>query len=186
MFSTKQLTDRNSNSVKAARKQYCKEQLEDTCRLEKIFIDECGFNFHLHRTRGRSIVGPNAVITMRTQRGLNQSLIAATSKSGLIHYRTVVKGINSELFQSFLGEVSSLIGEENPASFIFDNCRSHLNATGLFQNHHTKRLPPYSPFLNPIEEMFSFLKTHIRSKLAAHSDFHLQLNSSAKIEWLRN
>ena len=75
MFSTKQLTvclaDRNSNSVKAARKRYCKEQLEDTRRLEKIFIDECGFNFHLHRTRGRSIVGPNAVITMRTQRGLN-------------------------------------------------------------------------------------------------------------------
>ena len=122
---------------------------------------------------------------MPTQRGLNLSLIAAMSKSGLIHYRTVVKGINSELFQSFLGKVSSLIGEENPASF-FDNCRSHLNATGLFQSHHTKRLPPYSSFLNPIEEMFSFLKTRIPSKLAAHSDFHLQLNSSAKIEWLRN
>ena len=103
--------------------------MEDTRRFKKIFIDECGFNFHLHGTRGRSIV-----ITMPTQRGLNLSLIAAMSKSSLIHYRTVVKGINSELFQSFLGEVSSLIGEENPASFIFDNCRSHLNATGLFQS----------------------------------------------------
>ena len=37
------LSDRNSNSAKAAGKKYCKERLENSRRLENIFIDECGF-----------------------------------------------------------------------------------------------------------------------------------------------
>ena len=42
-----------------------------------------------------------------------------------------------------------------------DNCRIHYSVV----THELRYLPPYSPFLNPIESFFSQLKDGIKSRL---------------------
>ena len=48
---------------------------------------------------------------------------------------------------------------------IMDNAPVHNDIQNMFPNREIVYLPKYSPFLNPIENVFSVLKTHIKRKL---------------------
>ena len=81
--------------------------------------------------------------------------------------------MNKQRFAEFLQSLSAVIGEDEEVTVLFDNAPSHLgveNAVTLPRLHHVKRLPPYSPFLNPIENVFSVLKAHVKQHMAAQQD----------------
>jgi len=188
LFTTKNLTvipeDRNSVRIKLIRKEYCTNDLENTNKGLEVFIDESGFNFHSHRTRGRSIAGTTAVQTVQTQKGSNISLLAAMSSEGVLHRRVVKGSVTKDIFECFLHELSGVIGNDTDSTFIFDNCRCHFGVQSPFNNHKIERIPPYSPFLNPIEEMFSNIKRQIRDCLS--EDFN-ELANFSRVEreaWL--
>ena len=82
-----------------------------------------------------------------------------------------IGGVKADDFQQFLDEVSELFGDENKVTYFYDNCRAHLSATTICPNHALIRLPPYSPFLNPIEEAFSFLKNFVRYEMVGNVDY---------------
>ena len=52
-------------------------------------------------------------------------------------------------------------GQDQLICFIFDNASCHNDARDnncRYESHRTKMLPPWSPFLNPIEECFAKCK----------------------------
>ena len=134
-----------------------------------VYIDEMGVNCSMRSRFGRSHVGttPRKVVT--TIRSQNISVCASVSKTGMLHYKTVVGSYNTQLFIDFVQELLIKMKEDYGLSnktFILDNCSIHKNASikDLLEvnGHRLIFLPPYTPQLNPIEEVFSVWKSKIK------------------------
>ncbi|KAH7959765.1 hypothetical protein HPB49_013692 [Dermacentor silvarum] len=81
------------------------------------------------------------------------------SANGVLHW-TLLDKDHWTVFNEFLCDVSEKVHHQEPgadAVFLLDNATSE---------HSMKRLPPYSPFFNPIEEVFSKFKTGVKTFLA--------------------
>ena len=89
--------------------------------------------------------------------------------------------LKKEVFQFFLSEVSAIYSEENRVDFVVDNCRSTI-----LENHRIVYLPPYSPFLNAIEEAFSFIKNQVKNDLQENMSSIVCTNNTGKIAILEN
>src|SRR5690606_11175157 len=138
--------------------------------LEKcIFIDETGFNISMRRTYGRSLAGTKVRLQVPRLRSKNITVIAAISESGIVHYKVLDGNGNQNTFSEFLVELFTTLNANGLQSriLIMDNASFHK--TGVIQelikenNHKVMYLPPYSPFLNPIEYFFNKWKSYIRS-----------------------
>ncbi|KAH7965061.1 hypothetical protein HPB49_003109 [Dermacentor silvarum] len=79
------------------------------------------------------------------------------------------------VFNEFLDDVSKKVHHQEPgteAVFLFDNAPAHRHDEAVVlasSEHSMKRLPPYSPFFNPIEETFSKFKADVKTFLAEES-----------------
>ena len=149
-----------------------------------IWIDETGCNAKDHtRKLGYEIRGETPVCHRLLVRGKRVSSITAMSIDGLLAYELTVDTVNGEAFLNFL--TGTLIPEmmpydgNNPRSIlVMDNCSIHhvqevadyLQSVGIPLIY----LPPYSPDLNPIEELFSFLKYYLKQ----HDDVIQALNNN--------
>ncbi len=76
---------------------------------------------------------------------------------------------NGDNFVDFFLHIYPYIPEDSVV--VLDNCLFHTNISGIFvkellatKNVEYILLPPYSPELNPIELVFSFLKKDLRKK----------------------
>ena len=126
-----------------------------------IFIDESGFNCHLRRSKARSKINTPARVTVPTVRGRNVSLIAAINIRGIVFKHIIAhSNVNSLIFIEFLRQLFQKLSDENieRAWLVLDNVRLHKTRQVrdfVDQTSHTLVfLPPYSPMMNPIEEMF--------------------------------
>ena len=147
-----------------------------------IYIDEVGYSIGTRRTRGRSRRGRNIVEKIPCLQSPNVSVCAAiAATNGLIYYRPVNGSYTASEFKIFMCELIDLVKRQNIANplFIFDNCRIHaaakIDELEAFQvgpqNQHPMQyrfLPPYSPNLNPIENVFSHIKSHFKALIATH------------------
>ncbi len=135
---------------------------------EFIYIDEAGFNLAKRRRRGRNVIGKRATVDVPAQRGANITMCAAIANAGLLLHRCQVGPYNTERLLAFLNDLHQrLVPEqdqegENMRTFVitWDNVAFHHSQaiTTWFEVHPrlvSLFLPPYSPFLNPIEEFFS-------------------------------
>ena len=142
----------------------------------RIYVDESGFNIHLMRTRGRALAGERAVRTVCGSRGKNVSFIAAISNQypdGIIYHEIFHGGVKQNQFADFIQSLSAIVGEEEEeeVAFLFDNAPSHQGVDArvdLPASHQLRALPAYSPFLNPIENVFSIMKSTTKQHLAAN------------------
>ena len=135
-----------------------------------VYCDESGYNLHTRRNCGRSRRGTVARRVLPSGPGPNISVIAAIcdlfNHGQPVYYEISEGGTTKAKFDAwFLGLQAWCIdnfGPNRKICFIFDNAPCHSNARDnqcvnpLFQ---TKSLPPWSPFLNPIEECFSKWKS---------------------------
>lgn len=137
-----------------------------------VWVDETGSDRRDHMRRfGYSLRGESPVIHRLLHRGRRISAIAAMSIHGLMAYNLVHGSVNGEKFLEFIQ--ATLVPEmlpydgENPHSIlVMDNCSIHhvgpvletLRDMGIL----TLFLPPYSPDMNPIEEMFSYIKYYLK------------------------
>ncbi|XP_034144995.1 uncharacterized protein LOC114829938 [Esox lucius] len=163
--------ERNSERVKELRRQYVQRVMEleaNQAPHEFIYIDEAGFNLSKRRRRGRNIIGKRATVDVPGQRGANITMCAAMANTGLLLHRCQVGPYNTERLLAFLNDLHQrLVPEqgqegENMRTFVitWDNVAFHHSQaiTAWFEVHPvlvSLFLPPYSPFLNPIEELFS-------------------------------
>jgi len=163
---------RNTPRTIAIRQEYINNlALKESIYMPRsiIYIDEMGRNLHCRRLFGRSIIGQPAYVDVPVQRGENLSMCAGISVNGVVLVGTKILSFKAEEFIEFL---SMLLDKLDPTAkhlLIMDNAPIHhsRNVKNWF-NINSERveeffLPPYSPFLNPIEECFS----KIHYKIAA-------------------
>jgi transposase len=163
---------RNDDRAKHARYVYAQELLRVLAQYDGdnvIFVDEIGFNVSMRAHRGRSLRGTNAVQIVPHLRCRNISVCCAMLKHGTFHYRKQDRAFNTESFLLFLDELFKKLEDVGMSGMviIMDNVPFHKSEVVkekiISSGHLWGYLPPYSPFLNPIENMFSEWKQMVRS-----------------------
>ncbi|KAG1501876.1 hypothetical protein G6F46_007029 [Rhizopus delemar] len=153
-----------------------------------IFVDETGFNLHINRTQARSRRGqPARIIVEPTSRGRNVTVFAAMSRRDveLIACHARSGSTNAEKFNDFIQGLIAHLNATRATGYhiIYDNAPIH---TTMVENNLRDagyvplKLPPWSPFLNPIEEMFSKLKAGVKKhSLTSHDDLLARISQSS-------
>ena len=136
-------------------------------------VDERGVNLWRKRPRARSKKGQPAHVHVPSQRNLNVTNICGISPvRGAFFGQALEGGINTERFKSFMEGIIKEWEKESPEGLIvvLDNARSHSKSMleELMDGapHNFKFLPPWSPFLSPIEEAFAERKSKMRKVFA--------------------
>lgn len=161
---------RNSPSTIELRTSYAaiyRELEVDNDDKNFIFLDEVGFAVVTRPSRGRSMRGESAYLSVTAARSRNISVVAAMNKYGMIYHKIHERAVNGEDFKVSLKEINESCqrqGIPRPI-FVMDNVRIHhyrgLNDDEEIASYRIKYLPPYSPFLNPIENVFSVWKNKV-------------------------
>ena len=163
---------RNNSNTVAERKEYALSYNRCTQRLPQaliIFIDEVGFNVSMRTMMGRSEVGTAATKVVPQLRSRNISIVCAMNRTGILHYISRNRAINQEVFVDFIRQLKENLNGDNighPPLLIMDNVAFHkctaVREAIIEEGCEVKYLPPYSPFLNPIENLFSKWKTIVK------------------------
>ena len=90
-------------------------------------------------------------------------ILAISDRVGAVYHEVVWGGVDGERFRVYLENLSTVLGEEE-AVIVRDNAPTHRQAE-LLETHQVKKLAPHSPFLNPIENCFSFYKADLKQRL---------------------
>ncbi len=135
-----------------------------------IYLDEAGFNLAKGRRRGRNRIGQRATIDVPGQRGGNITMCAAISENGVLTHIPHLGPYNTQHLLTFLDTLYRDIIPENERGLTGDHLNKHVVVCDNVRFHHAdvvrqwfaahdrmlvEYLPPYSPFLNPIEDFFS-------------------------------
>ena len=136
-----------------------------------VFIDETGFDKHnLVRQYGYGIRGLTPVTHKFVVYGRRISAIGVLTTEGVEDAYLVEGNVNGDTLQfiqrSLLNIIQPFNGSNPKSVVVLDNASIHhvdavvdmITATGAL----VRFLPPYSPDLNPIEEVFSQVKSYIR------------------------
>ncbi len=133
---------------------------------EFIFIDEAGFNLAKTRRRGRNVIGHRAIIDVPGQRGEHHNVHCHLQYAWCPPPSCQPWTIQHRPYSHISGQTSQhsrmndADHQRNRYVVVWDNVSFHRAAPvqNWFADHPTflvQYLPPYSPFLNPIEEFFS-------------------------------
>ena len=142
-----------------------KEQQPKLAPSKLVFIDETAVQTSMTRRYGRAKRGHRLIAAVPHGHWKTTTFIGALRCDGLTAPLTIDGAANGELFLAYVEQI--LAPTLRPGDIvILDNLGSHkgqavrraIRAVGakLFF------LPPYSPDLNPIEQVFSKLKTLLR------------------------
>ena len=135
----------------------------DPSRL--VFIDETWAKTNMTRTHGRCLRGERLVAKVPHGRWKTLTFIAALRCDAITAPLVLDQPINGEWFLAYVEQ--ALVPTLKPGDVVvMDNLGSH-KGRGVRQairkaRAHLLFLPPYSPDLNPIEQVFSKLKTLLR------------------------
>ena len=158
--------ERNRPDIIERRYQYAQWYLEEANLHHTIFIDECGFNIWTSRSHGRSRRGDRAYRQVCGQRGRNITICLAISAIyGVVHHTIRMGAMTGPLFNEFLVQTAEELNEEETHYLIFDGAPCHRGAENPTDDIVTRILPPYSPFLNPVEQAISCLKANIKADI---------------------
>lgn len=144
------------------RKQFARE-MNQIQNGRVVYLDESGFNLHTGVNYGYSPINMDAIRSVPNNRGRNVSLIALFSINGIIAHKSINGAYNTNELLSFLTYAfdQNIIFNDN--IIILDNARiHHSNDVRLWCDEKgiiLKYLPPYSPSLNPIEQIFALIKS---------------------------
>ena len=134
-----------------------------------MFLDESGLNFQMSPKYGRGYIGQRVYYASPVNRGNYHTVISA------INYQEVISALygswagNGNIFLNYLEHCLCPKLHRNQ-TVIMDNVSFHkvdgvaqlLSDVGVELIY----LPPYSPDLNPIEQMWSKIKTYLRQAAA--------------------
>lgn len=137
---------------------------------ELIFVDEAGFNLTKRRRRDRNIIDHRAIVEFPGQRGGNITLCAAISNRGVLSHHATLGPCNTEHLLTCLDGLRDVLSANEQQEhemlarplyvIIWHNVNFHHTVQvrewfDMNPNFINLFLPPYSPFLNAIEEFFS-------------------------------
>ena len=138
-----------------------------------VFLDESGANTDMTRYYARVEGGARANDSTLLNTPTSTTILSSIRADGEAVYTTLDGAVNGERFKEYLKE--KLIHTLKPGDIlIMDNLRSHKvqGVREIVESVGAKiiYLPPYSPDLNPIEQMWSKIKAFLRSVKARTVD----------------
>ncbi|KII61720.1 hypothetical protein RF11_06676 [Thelohanellus kitauei] len=119
---------------------------------------------------GRSPVGVRATLTVPALRMKNYSVGCTMACDGILNFKISQRPYNAEIFQEYLSEVFQSLSQRgiSGAYMVMDNVPFHkteiIRSFVVAFGHSPIFLPQYSPFLNPIENLFSTWKLTVRHR----------------------
>jgi transposase len=140
-------------------------ELDDVAAEQLVFVDESGANITLTPRYGRAPRGARCIGQVPRNWGKNTTLMAAMTLAG-VQTAVVIEGaMDRPVFDQFVAQF--LVPQLRSGQIvIWDNLSVHksVDAEGLIDAAGCRvvPLPPYSPDYNPIEQLFSKLKAHLR------------------------
>ena len=154
--------------MKAARELWHAD-LKDVPVERLVFIDESGAKTNMTRTRGRAPRGMRVIDQVPAGHWATTTMISAIRTSGPFAAALVHGATDTDVFLAYVEH--ALVPELKPGDVvILDNLQPHKAARvrELVQGAGARLLylPPYSPDFNPIENMWSKVKQHLRSAAA--------------------
>ena len=167
--------EQDREDIKQAREEW-KQWASGCNRKQLVFIDESSTKTNMCPLRGRSLRGKrchgSASGSWHTTTML--SSIRLTGSTECVVFEGAV---DKKMFAAYMEDM--LLSTLHPGDIvIMDNLSAHKNSfdTSKFisQDIEIRYLPAYSPDLNPIEKMWSKVKTRLREYQAADADtlFH--------------
>jgi transposase len=182
---------RNDDAAIEARAVYSDYFMRLLASVERqgiIFVDEVGFNVSMRARRGRSLRGTNAVHQVASIRSRNISVCCAMNNTGILFYEAQTRAYNGVFFQQFLMRLMVQLQQRQlmATTIIVDNVPFHKCIAGRAivadAGHSIAFLPPYSPFLNPIENMFSKWKQAVRmTRPESEADLFQKIEEGAQL-----
>ena len=141
------------------------EQLPDYDKNKLVFLDESGINTDLTRIYGRSAGGNRCVDKAPLNTPKNTTVLSSIRLNGETAYTTYQGGTNKDKFTDYLKKVLAPTLQDGDI-VIMDNMRTH-HAKAVREVIDNLKinviyLPPYSPDFNPIEKMWSKIKSILR------------------------
>jgi len=134
-----------------------------------IYFDETGFQVSMRKHYGRSMAGSRAQIRVPALKTRNITVMAAMTQNELLYYKTLDGPGNRVRLADYLNGLFESMGNKNliNAYIIMDNAIFHkcveIKEAISLAGHELLFLPPYSPFFNPIENMFAQWKSLVRT-----------------------
>lgn len=140
--------------------------------MEKlVFLDESGARTNMTRLYGRAPAGQRVVSKVPHGHWKTCTMLCAVRLGGPLAAVTLDGAVDADTFRVYIREV--LAPQLRPGDVVvLDNLQAH-KASGVKQAIEAAGasliyLPPYSPDFNPIENMWSKVKSHLR-RLAART-----------------
>jgi transposase len=150
--------------------------------LEKlVFIDESGAKTNMTRLYGRAKAGQRVVDNIPAGNWCTTTMISSVRLDGSTACMVVDGATDKEVFKAYVEHI--LLPALKPGDIVvLDNLSAHKNqeTRGMIESVGAELwfLPPYSPDLNPIEKMWSKIKSILRT-LKARTEKAL-INAIAK------
>ena len=164
-----QPAERNRPDVIQKRHDYTNWFMGQGIVSHTVFVEECGYNIWTARSQGRTIRGERAYRQVCWQRGRNLTVALAISPtSGLVFHSAIIGGMNAQKFADFLAQTRLNLDLDAQVVFIYDGAPAHHNPANPGPNTELKKLPPYSSFLNIVEQAISSLKAAIKADISHH------------------
>jgi transposase len=156
--------EQDSPEVAEQRRAFC-EALADVDPRRLVFVDECGANTAMTRRYARAPEGER-VYTDAPGHWESVTLTCGLRLSGPVAALAFAGAMNTAMFEEYVEGV--LVPELRPGDVvIWDNLQPHKSEEAIeaveAAGASVVPLPPWSPDLNPIEEMISKVKAVIRS-----------------------
>jgi transposase len=156
--------DQDSPEVQEQRRQFC-ERLAGIDPQRLVFVDECGANTAMTRTHGRAPAGQR-VYTNAPGHWDSITLTCGMRLAGVGATLAFPGATNTPTFETYVEDM--LVPLLRPGDVvIWDKLQAHQSEEAIEAveeaGAQVVSLPPYSPDLAPIEEMFSKVKGAMRS-----------------------
>ena len=129
------------------------------------FLDESGVNTDMTRTYGRAQGGERVIGSVPLNTPKSTTILSSVCLKGTSVYTTYSGGTTGEKFVNYLKNdlIPTLVKED---IVVMDNLRAHhvkeVRETFEDAGIHYLYLPPYSPDMNPIEMLWSKIKSILR------------------------
>lgn len=136
-----------------------------------IWIDQTNFNLFCRRSRGRARRGDRSVQQLPASKGPNVHLIGAITAAGVVTMDRQRGSFTAETANNWIRQVMDIWQNQGnqleDLVIVCDNapCHSHLEEAINETNATLLRLAPYSPMLNPIENIWSKIKSFVKANL---------------------
>lgn len=154
----------NAPDVVVKRKTWI-EKLSECDKNKLVFLDESGVNTDLTRIYGRTVNGSRCVDKTPLNTPKSTTILSSIRLNGKTAYTTYQGGTTNDKFIDYLKNVLAPTLHDGDI-VVMDNMKTHHSKAvrSVIDKLHINvvYLPPYSPDFNPIEMMWSKIKSILR------------------------